>query len=1158
MATLEEKVKGASPDLAKRIRIAARRSGTTFREALCRYVESLPRPEDTQTLKARFPELYTIEEVNRVLDFGTQGRITIKDDGGLEITGQVAQLISAGPDGVITLSDMVRAYAPTYVRQMFRRVILPRLSLGTFRIPEDSGIKQFSGLLPPREAILFQTRLYMGSGQYTDQQFAQDRLDHFVLSFAHHIQTSRTLDEVVHGIAGDSQHSGLDGIQRAFGTADVGGIVQQAITRVQELAQDWSRYARNYTNPKTGTVSLFPSLHQYLRGRLLQDYRRMLFWDCTGSGKTGSIATGHFLLDEQVHAEHQRGTRTLVIAPTQPSVSVWTRKEINGYTEALGIEKQRIVHLIIPPDYLPQDYDAGKDHSGEIKRQYAIEAVKRKLKKVKRGGIIVIGDGKLSYKKGELNPYIAALTGDDFRGYFDMVAVDECQIVKNTSNRTSGALNVLRANEDALRVVASATPGERDLNDFRRVLQVLNHQIIQEQEVSALDLYRDPNAAREILHRRAFTFTYDDLKLSGRIPECEVRDYMADISDCLTQRYVDKWHEMNAIDPSDPDWIRKVKGIGGIHSLVQILFEGKMTGTINRYYQQGQQGPEEHHNTIADFIGARAQTDQLIIYVRYKDHVKKVAHILRGLDVDYIKLTGDQDAKKRERKLERLFRTGTKRAAIVTQQSMEVGVKMISYVGNPITVMLLDPPQSTGKYEQLIGRAYRQGQSGKVTVARFWSSFTDAEDKVRDALSGIRQLHPNLTIDDDKIVNGFAPIDTTTWRIVDPTLRIFAALRDRGNNEDLRPLLGGSRSNNYGLDVHNGVLRMIRMDSEHRIATNFFKEYNGRDYEELREAQKLAEKDGGAAWSNVIKFYEHKWRFSASGYTAFFIADICNRLRQEKGLKFERRADLGSGAAYYSRAFNESFDCIDMDHLFLRMGKTIVKDIVDKNPGSNLNNNRYIQSTIQQVPLNFTPPKQGEEDKRYDLVIAAYVWQYQAQRYHTGKKKTLRQLEDALIEANRIMQIGGYMFAPVPRSKVSDVAFNRICTAAAHYGFESTSLSDSYIPQKCRRVHTDDSGAEHETEITMPQGGSARGFKMFVFRKVREYTPRSPDDRYAPGATHDMFALYPEERFGFAYGRGRQAGGGGSGGPRPDPPPTIFADYVPANGISLDDRIKAL
>jgi ubiquinone/menaquinone biosynthesis C-methylase UbiE len=127
--------------------------------------------------------------------------------------------------------------------------------------------------------------------------------------------------------------------------------------------------------------------------------------------------------------------------------------------------------------------------------------------------------------------------------------------------------------------------------------------------------------------------------------------------------------------------------------------------------------------------------------------------------------------------------------------------------------------------------------------------------------------------------------------------------------------------------------------------------------------------------------------------------------------------DLGSGPASLGRVLQRPVVNLDLDLGMLIGGRFAMENInVDSN---------YVNAFMQQIPF---------ASKSFDLANASYSLMYSAQGRKNGDWK--REIENALLEINRILKPNGYLLVTLPDKATKSDDLNSFTNAISQYGYE--------------------------------------------------------------------------------------------------------------------------
>jgi SAM-dependent methyltransferase len=234
-------------------------------------------------------------------------------------------------------------------------------------------------------------------------------------------------------------------------------------------------------------------------------------------------------------------------------------------------------------------------------------------------------------------------------------------------------------------------------------------------------------------------------------------------------------------------------------------------------------------------------------------------------------------------------------------------------------------------------------------------------------------------------------------------------------------------------------------------------------------AEDVAKAMDGKIGRAYAKLYEEGWESSHSQHTLRLIKRL-----MEPGMtdgQAPKVIDLGGAAGYSSRVLGIGTTIVDLNPHFIKKGEEICSSLGIRN--------RFVRGDMRNT---------GEAEGSYDVAIASYSL------HHLKQTEEERQVEETLLEMNRILKEDGRVFIAFPWSAGED-SLQRFAKGLPLYGFMVTGSSGVYYP-----VFDDDK----------------RGKKILLLeaRKVAEARGLSPKVNW------NSFIVYSEQsRMGFASDR---------------------------------------
>jgi len=374
-------------------------------------------------------------------------------------------------------------------------------------------------------------------------------------------------------------------------------------------------------------------------------------------------------------------------------------------------------------------------------------------------------------------------------------------------------------------------------------------------------------------------------------------------------------------------------------------------------------------------------------------------------------------------KIAETFRTSEKaRVAIISS----VAGESISLAPGetPVTLINLEPPISIPKWEQTIGRVYRREQraNGNGNGASHIKVHTLVSHSKR-----LTELMRNYV--EDLAVEGIEAekfearcIDWGLFQLLRYKRGLVEKMFDGDltskEDQEIYDLTEKGAEAFLQASVFSSFLRMpafqvvILIDNILRNGGSaFIKDWMSKKEQGLKYAEK----------------YEEGWEGSLSQHTLQLMRSILHRnytptLEREGSI-----VDIGGAAAYTSRVLRRNTTVVDLNEFAFGIGKK-------KSEDAGLDN-KFIHADMLQT---------GLPDASAKIVTASYCL------HHLKQNGNTRQVEEALLEFNRIMQKDGLLFITFPWSarlgerrdgELNMEAFKR---SMAQYGFEALPESDVY------------------------------------------------------------------------------------------------------------------
>ena len=568
--------------------------------------------------------------------------------------------------------------------------------------------------------------------------------------------------------------------------------------------------------------------------------------------------------------------------------------------------------------------------------------------------------------------------------------LDECHNAKGSSSLR--AQNMRRLGSYTLDkhvMLLSATPIPNRVRDLGMIFYMLNPEKYDSPFVFS---HCGPDIMKELLDRHVwFRLTRHDLKEELGLPSFREIEVPVNLTDKEAEVYFKAWSDCVLLGE-------------GLTELRKALYDPNLCK-----YSAGMEGLESSKlkkvKELTDEITSRGE--KVLVKTNYVEGV--VPNIVKTLGEGrkVLAVTGDTALPERRRAyLE--WRNSRKCGVLVTSPVTEESVDLTT--GDiPCSIISLEPEMTPREFVQLSGRVYRRGQRADVTHISLVSQSAVLDQMM---IGYLKTLESEYHI---KIPNKFRP------RTVDADM---LAMR-KAKNAIVDKIYGGNSisKNEESLYDANEIDRAVT-HLEGLIAPSSFKSMEPFQLATIIQArwrnlgeeqfEKLVHSRGWAKWRRM---YDEGWKGSASEYTLKVIGKGVDGLEEKLGYK-PIILDEGSGAAYFSRATGKNVICLDIDPRFLKTGKRICDKKGIKN--------KYVEAKATDT---------GLLDDSVDIAVNAYMI------FYLGQDKFRKEVEECVVEKNRIIKNGGYYVVALPYT-VEDGTVKRFSENLAGYGFNEVAYYD--------------------------------------------------------------------------------------------------------------------
>ncbi|MBS3168382.1 DEAD/DEAH box helicase [Candidatus Woesearchaeota archaeon] len=651
---------------------------------------------------------------------------------------------------------------------------------------------------------------------------------------------------------------------------------------------------------------------------------------------------------------------------------------------------------------------------------------------------VVIADDKFSQTKDpEENIYYRAIKELESRKgrHFDVVTADEAHRAKNFSANRAKTLSKLfnELTTDAYKIVMTATPIYNHLDDIGTLLHILEPNVVRHPKM--FDYEKDIDAVRRILGNYLFRLTRDELAQIFPLPNVVERVELVSLDERSIDKYIKTW-ACQEDDPSSTltrDW-----------ELRRILIKQKMQRVKDLTYQAVSTGK------------------QVVIFTELKQGVTRhlEEEFSKGRFSRYGAVRIDGDTKDTKARAER-FRYGNVRVAIVTEGTGSEGIPLTTDPKtNPIDVIQisLDPSITPGGRIQKIGRTDRIGQRGTVEIVDMVCHSPELERRMRDMLPELAKEYDIAVPEPEKFTGG--TLDKNRYQKADIKKLIGEkALRGESLTE-LERIVDSLEDGNeeaVNLAIYTNLVNLLPTDTPFQTAIRIARSWNGRGIDYLEKLQKKE------IWDLFVRLYNTNWEYTASAHTIRLLDQIISGIERHEGT-IEQIVDQGSGAAYLGRKTKRKTIAIDISETMLALGIEECKKL-----GIPI---ETLKRRIQDTAL---------PSKSQKIAVCSYALQYQSQgeRKSDGAKILEREVEDAVLETNRILDVGGYWIVTIPNHATKS-SFDKFVGALEEYGFENTLMSGNYTVTKCEELNGNSSYQKD------PKKARFRGAYVAVLRKKED------------------------------------------------------------------------
>ncbi len=751
----------------------------------------------------------------------------------------------------------------------------------------------------------------------------------------------------------------------------------------------------------------WPSWAQILRIHGIMHNDRILNADGTGiNGKTFAAVASKIIREN----EYGSINRTLVIAPNGGLLNAWAGSEIDRYASKMHARKQKTVTI---EDYVD-------------------------LKKVTNDtDFVVLNWEKLRLQKGtkrfnEFKQFLESYNPSFF-------VLDEVHNAKSISSLTTQTLLELvpytyhldkskqaddwrdqvlykdkkdgkgqvPASKDVM--LLSATPIPNRYKDLSIIFHLLN-------PIKYTDprIFRSAPAdiMRELLGQQVwFRLTRDQVKDDLGLPDLLEEKIEVELTNKEAEIYFRAWSDCVMLG-------------AGFVELRKILYNP----SLSKYADED---TPKYSSKMLE-LAKRAKKDlargeKVAIHTSYVTGVIEPLTELLGkfCKVEYV--IGDVDLADR------------KDAITLWRNSKKPGTLILSSVGNesmdmttgkvPVNLYSLEPEMTPREYEQLQGRFHRRGQEATVTHRTLVAK---SEHLNRLMMESLDSLSEEYGVEIPKNFRA-RTIDADLFAMRIAKQKIIEKIYGCVDISKIEQMIYDADSSDKNLSTYSDslfLLRRLRSKTPWQQAMKMQAEWRNLGEEKFGT---LIKRD---VWKEWREFHEQGWERSISDYTLQAVGAIIDTLpKKQKGPY--NIVDVCSGAAYFSRATGKEATCVDIDRKFLKMGREKIDEINVKLNGSAMNNS-YIEATATNL--------EGITSRSTDILVNSYGLMY------LGQDENRHELEEAVLEVNRVLKDNGYHIIALPHS-TNRWAIKKFSKLMQEYGFKTVQeLTPDYFKNARRQT----------------------------------------------------------------------------------------------------------
>jgi len=723
--------------------------------------------------------------------------------------------------------------------------------------------------------------------------------------------------------------------------------------------------------------------YKSVRVKAFMDQRRILVADGTGTGKTIVALGSKCELDRELMEKEGRKARMLVVTTAGGRDGAWCQEKIDDYIKFFGLGRAQNVLIVEKREDLAKLDEPGTHYD-----------------------LVVISHGALSQDMPDENFYMKTIMKHEF----DAMVMDECHKVKNPKNNIGNSAKALISRyKEGRMLLLSATPLPNRIDDgIGMLLFALDP--VKHQDAENYRYKNDPKKVQEYwIGQKWFMRSLKEIRgysiVSEKSREIEMND-----------AEVDAYFEL---------WKRCTFGGFKMAELQRLLLDEKMAaemgvGNLSKLKEldriiNGYKDSEGKH-----VPGAVEQGKKVIIYTPLKSGV--IPGLLeRYADHGAIKMDGDDTPKVRYQRA-KAFKKNPEIRVVIASRAADEAIDL-SCGETPVVMVRMMPPMTPRDLIQSAGRADRFTQDAPVEIINL---IAKSEKLTRKMIAFVNEGLAQFNLSPPRTFKA-QTIDWDVQQLLKWKMHITEKVF-RGERLTTKQLSVWMLD-----DLKSADLNEYAMSSVHSVMSGFssfmkaiFMDQGLRD----AGAESIEEFMKSPAGRKYADYYEEGWEGSMSQHTQELIRrtilektdcdDDCGKGSAVS--EGTRIIDLGGGAAYASRVLRHPTIVIDLNEHFMEAGEAQCENL-------------GIDSTFVKADMRQT----GQDAGSFDIAISSYSL------HHLRQNSDEREVEEALLEINRVLKKDGALYITVPWSAGSD-ALDRLAAGVGHYGFEVEPESGEYFP----------------------------------------------------------------------------------------------------------------